>query len=421
VNSSSHSSSESLVPVVVDHEGQRWALFKAGAEPLCKDLDLAEWLEFERTRNIRALIERYTDDLGPISLYREAKSGSVGRPSEGYYLTESQALFIIAKSETPRATWMLKAMIQVFLKARGLVAVAPADNLGRLEEWNRMRRAQMVHGETLQIVTGDISRLGHELAAQREYIETLDARMHRNMPTKEQRDAQAQAIKEACECRANELERRLLGHVASEGPATSCARMGAAAGCRTSHAARLAHWLVERAVMDSEQRDPSMPNLRNYYVLLEGLQGHAVGCEHGDDPQGQRALSKMLELTSEDAAVHVVPPSIPQILVPPSSSDLSLTDAESPPGRSARDEVHDFVEKTCYENGLSYKDFWSQLWSKMAFEGKECRHRSSKGRRISKLDYCEAHGWSSRALEIAKSINLRNVLRDPQSQRVGNA
>ena len=117
-----------LIPVTIEHEGAPWALWRQSAdskEPLAKDTDVAVWLGYDRPRDIRQLIDRYTDDLGVFSRHRTAKiatDGSKrGRPEEGYLLTEAQALFIAAKSETPKANVVLKTMIAVFLKARDLL------------------------------------------------------------------------------------------------------------------------------------------------------------------------------------------------------------------------------------------------------------------------------------------------------------
>lgn len=118
-------SAAELLPVVVQHEGAAWPLWRRRGElePLAFDLDVAEWLGYEVPRNVRKLVSRYRAELGRISLHRGAKMPATdgttrGRPEGGYLLTEAQALFLAAKSETPRAVVVLKSMIAVFLQAR---------------------------------------------------------------------------------------------------------------------------------------------------------------------------------------------------------------------------------------------------------------------------------------------------------------
>jgi len=109
-----------LIMRVVEHEGVSYPLSMRGEEPLVRDLDLAMWLGFDRPRDIRKLIERHLPSLGEVSRHRGAKppSPSGGRPEEGYLLTEAQALYLIAKSETAKAHQVLVSMIAVFIQVR---------------------------------------------------------------------------------------------------------------------------------------------------------------------------------------------------------------------------------------------------------------------------------------------------------------
>ena len=120
---------DALIKLDVDHEGHKLALWQEGPGgiPLLKDLDLGEWLGFNRPRKIRELIDRYRPSLGEVSPYRGAKPSSPtgGRPEEGYLLTEEQALFIAAKSDTPKATAVLKMIVRVFMAVMRGEAPAP--------------------------------------------------------------------------------------------------------------------------------------------------------------------------------------------------------------------------------------------------------------------------------------------------------
>ena len=98
-----------------------------GHAPLVRDLELARWLEIGRDRKIRDLITRWLPELGEVCTTVVQTSDRGGRPGREYHLTEEQALFIAAKSETPRATQLLKAMIAVFMEARRRLGLGTAD------------------------------------------------------------------------------------------------------------------------------------------------------------------------------------------------------------------------------------------------------------------------------------------------------
>src|SRR5580658_9223292 len=115
--------SGTLIPLPVQYDGAIWPLWQQPnqREPLAKDLDAGRWLEFGRPRDIRPLIKRYAADLGPLlrpDLRDTVSRKSRGRQENPYYLTEEQVLFLAAKSETPKATQVLKTLIAVFLERR---------------------------------------------------------------------------------------------------------------------------------------------------------------------------------------------------------------------------------------------------------------------------------------------------------------
>ena len=374
--------SSSLVPVVVDYEGRRWPMFKAGADPLCKDLDLAAVLEFADPHKIRPLIERWSDELGGVSAMVAETTPRGGRPGRAYYLTEEQALFIIAKSETARATWVLKAMIQVFLKARGLVAVAPVNNFAALAEFAEMRTNLQITGQVLTILKDDSEQTKRELAAQREYIEILDKKVNRNGLTKEEREAQANKVLAACECQISELERLMLVHIALDGPATSSPRCGAAARISHKAALRLLERLADRAIIEIEQRDPVMVKYRNYWVITEGLEGHTDDCKKF----AESSLDKLLAMTAT---------STPQPAAMVRAKD----------GRSvARMELSNHMRMRGVLLGYKpksteYEDDWKTLYKELASRGMDTHgHLDDRGRKIASIDYLDRQGWAPEAL-----------------------
>ncbi len=82
-----------------------------------EDLTLARALEFSNIHDIRTLIKRHMDALkefGEVSVMQRKPSSKGGRPSTVYSLNEEQAIFITAKSDTPRAAEITVEMVRVF-------------------------------------------------------------------------------------------------------------------------------------------------------------------------------------------------------------------------------------------------------------------------------------------------------------------
>lgn len=111
-------------------------------EPRVRDIDLAVRLGYERPRAVRDLIERLAREkkLNDSELRRTVRQ-TAGRPSTEIWLTEAQALKVVAKSETAVADALLDEVIRVFMLARrGLLPqaappapVASPDALAVLE------------------------------------------------------------------------------------------------------------------------------------------------------------------------------------------------------------------------------------------------------------------------------------------------
>lgn len=86
-------------------------------EPRIADLKLAKALGYKKQYDIRPLIDRNISALNNFGeVFRTCgkpqKEG--GRPTETVHLNEKQALYIIAKSNTPTAAEMTVAMVEVF-------------------------------------------------------------------------------------------------------------------------------------------------------------------------------------------------------------------------------------------------------------------------------------------------------------------
>ena len=86
-------------------------------EPRVEDLRLADALGFSDRHMIRTLIKRHIEALqqfGEVSVMQRKPGSKGGRPSQVFYLNEEQAIYITAKSDTPRAAEITVEMVRVF-------------------------------------------------------------------------------------------------------------------------------------------------------------------------------------------------------------------------------------------------------------------------------------------------------------------
>jgi len=99
-------------------------------EPRVRDTDLGTFLGYSNPRKIREIIERHSEALGVRpTVGRTQKVGIATRVVSEEWLTEHQAIYIVAKSETPIANAILQQVIDVFVKVRrGAVAVQTAPS-----------------------------------------------------------------------------------------------------------------------------------------------------------------------------------------------------------------------------------------------------------------------------------------------------
>jgi hypothetical protein len=151
-----------------------WTLVAAatnGEEPRIRDIDLAERLEFSRPRDIRKLIRSLAtagklNDLHHRDAAARADGQVAARPEREYWLTEAQALKVVAKSETAKADAILDEVIRVFILARkGLLpqqlAPRPYDpaSLAVIAE-----AARAVVAEMLLPVREELARIRQDVA-----------------------------------------------------------------------------------------------------------------------------------------------------------------------------------------------------------------------------------------------------------------
>jgi len=154
----SERSNQYIEPIVVRGEGLPGPVTlwrpEGVDQPLVRDLDLGEWLGFDRPRDVRKIIERHLLSLGEVSRHRGAKplKGSKGgRPEEVYFLTEAQALKVVAKSETELADRILDHVITVYLALRRGGEQALPPSWQAQQEQRQREMAQVLELKKLEL------------------------------------------------------------------------------------------------------------------------------------------------------------------------------------------------------------------------------------------------------------------------------
>lgn len=136
------------------------------AEPRISDVKLAEVLGYERPANIRKLIKRHQSSLeqfGSVLSMVEQTSAEGGRPGHSYSLNRKQALFVCTKSDTPMATAVTIALVEVFdavLTHRQLPVPALPARLTYRDAW-RIRQAKLRLAEAV----GALDAMGVDVTA----------------------------------------------------------------------------------------------------------------------------------------------------------------------------------------------------------------------------------------------------------------
>lgn len=109
---------------------------QADGELRISDVELAEKLGYADVTVFRRLIRKYVDLLNKINVlhFRTVTHGAKGgRPTQAYWLTEAQALFIISRSDMPIASDIMVQVAQAFVSMRRQLQQAlPLPELFRL-------------------------------------------------------------------------------------------------------------------------------------------------------------------------------------------------------------------------------------------------------------------------------------------------
>lgn len=127
-------------------------------EPRIRDIELAERLGYERPRTIRDLIEslirgRKLNDSAVRRVARQTSQAG-GRPGREYWLTEPQALKVVAKSETTKADELLDEVIRVFVAVRR--GTLRTDPLAALSDPATLRRLLGDYAERVERLEGEV-------------------------------------------------------------------------------------------------------------------------------------------------------------------------------------------------------------------------------------------------------------------------
>ena len=158
-------------------------------EPRIRDLDLAEKLGFTQPRDIRKLIKRFVSagDLPGVDWRATVARQSTGNGASREYttqeawLTEAQALFVIAKSETEKAKHLLREMIAVvMLVRRGLLRMSANDELAADVASLKVQTAANTQAiaDLTKLVTTTLSEFGKALTAVVSDVAAIRANQH---------------------------------------------------------------------------------------------------------------------------------------------------------------------------------------------------------------------------------------------------
>ena len=134
-----------------DDAGTTDEIVAIDGEARIRDITLGRDLEFDRPRDIRKLIERHLEPLQQFGTCATVARVVRGNPVTEYLLNRNQAIFIAAKSETPKATELVIGVIKrLDAFEKGLIAPSKSRSLAE-------RRVQ-VH--ELNAATKALDRIG---------------------------------------------------------------------------------------------------------------------------------------------------------------------------------------------------------------------------------------------------------------------
>lgn len=113
--------------------------------PYMKDTALGEMIEFARPLKIKELIQRHIkaeniNDFRVIPTVGKTPELG-GRPSDTYYLSEADSLFIVSKSETAKGAMVLKRLIQFWLELRDKAGEFSRINEERIQKLEAEKEA----------------------------------------------------------------------------------------------------------------------------------------------------------------------------------------------------------------------------------------------------------------------------------------
>jgi hypothetical protein len=152
-------------------------------EPHWLDLDLGQWLEFERPIDVRKLIRRHYRNLmktGVIATVGITPSTEGGRPPTENWLSFPSCLFLCAKSQTEKANEVTLAMVQFidhYRKGEVISQMGDTTMVGvkvdiqalarstekMLEVTRELLSSQVQQGARLMVIEGDVHYLKQDV------------------------------------------------------------------------------------------------------------------------------------------------------------------------------------------------------------------------------------------------------------------
>lgn len=149
--------------IVIHEDGLDFHADSTGDEPRCLDLQIAERLGFSRPRDVRKLIDRLrSSGIVKESELRATVAQTSGRPATEYWLSETAALKVAARSDTDAAIAQLDTMVRVFVAVkRRLREPPPAPALPSTTGINALLAACRTVGESPLLQRELYQRLGY--------------------------------------------------------------------------------------------------------------------------------------------------------------------------------------------------------------------------------------------------------------------
>jgi hypothetical protein len=181
---------------LVTRDGLSLAVPQSGeGGPKVQDTTLAEFIGLAQPRNFRQAVKKHESagDLGPVDWrtqrVRQLTNGGGVREFDvtSAWLDRAQALYMIVKSNTPRANEMTRRVIDVFLEVEAGRKVAPLAPNPALD---LMREQMAMMAQTQQTITQTMAMLAAVVQGVSRSAEPVDPKAQEALREKEEKQRQ---------------------------------------------------------------------------------------------------------------------------------------------------------------------------------------------------------------------------------------